>query len=179
MPHVLLTFANCTTTVTPRSRNYFWKSFNSCCRSNSTLAAAITVAGNWTTAAGASISGVFDITFTGSGKSITGATTFPKGIILANGATYTLATAATYTSSALTFTAGPLATTLTHTGAAVMDVSSGTVTMNQPTAAVTNNWLINAGTGKAGTLTFIGGSATASLISQVDLLQPVHSLQLI
>ena len=134
-----------------------------------TLAGAIKVAGSWTTGAGATVSGAFDVTFSGAAKFIPGATAFPKGIILAHGATYALATTAvTFSASALTFTAGASATTLTHTGTATLNIS-GTVTINQPTAAVTNNWLINAGTGTAGTLSFVGSNATAGLVGETKL----------
>jgi fibronectin-binding autotransporter adhesin len=135
-----------------------------------TLAGVISVAGNWTNNGG-TMAGAFDITFTGAGKTIggTSGTAFSKGIILANAATYTLTTALTYSATTFTISAGTNATSLTHAGTAVLNVS-GNVTINQSTAGVVRAWNINTGSSTvSGTLSFIGVNAGANFISRVVL----------
>ena len=135
-----------------------------------TLAGAITVAGNWTNNGG-TVAGVFDVTFSGTGNTIggTSGTAFSKGIILANAGVYSLATALTYSASTFTINAGPTATSLTHNGTAILNIS-GAVTINQSTAAVVHAWNINGGTAAvAGTLTYVGVVGTAGFISQVNV----------
>lgn len=133
-----------------------------------TLVGAIDVAGNWTNDGG-TVSGAYDITFSGGNKTIggTAGTAFPKGIILDNAARYTLATAHTYSATSLTINAGANATSLTHAGSAVLNIS-GNVTIYQSTGAVTRSWRINTGTATvSGTIVYVGTTATANYISHV------------
>jgi len=132
-----------------------------------TLAGAITVAGNWTNNAASTMSGPFAVTFSGAGKTIggTNGTTFSDGIVIASGATPALATALTFSATTLTFNSGATAGTLTHNGTATLSIS-GTVTLTQPTAAVTNSWNVNGGTATCGTLTY-SGIATGAFVNKV------------
>jgi len=133
-----------------------------------TLAGAITVAGSWVNNATATaVSGAYNITFSGAAKTVTGSTTFPSGIIIANAATITLE-AGTFIASSLTLNSGAKATSLTQVSGANLTVTNATI--NQPTKAVTINWAINAGTATvSGTLTFPGVTGTAAYVAKTTV----------
>src|SRR5205814_10339109 len=84
---------------------------------------------------------------------------------IASGATYTMNNSNTATS--LSLLAGGTATSLTQASGTSLTVS-GNVTVNQPTATLTEAWNINAGAATVGgTLTVGGANTTAGLVAQV------------
>ena len=130
------------------------------------------IAGNWTNNGGTlSAAASTAVQFIGSGTTIggTSSTTFPIIEIYNQSVTNTSVTMNNSNSATgLLFDAGTVATSLTLGSASVVLTINGTVTMNQPTAAVTESWNINAGTATvSGLITFAGAVATASEISKI------------
>ncbi len=133
-----------------------------------TLAGNITVVGDWTNNGGTLASGGFTVTFLGSGKVIGGTSLSAFGpVIIGSASVYTMNN--NNSCSSLTFTSSAANSSLTHSGASALTVS-GTVTINQPSAAVTTSWNINSGSSTvAGILSFVGGSATANTIGKIGI----------
>jgi hypothetical protein len=135
-----------------------------------TLAGSIAVAGNWTNNGGTLSGGSNTVTFSGASKTIggTGGTAFPN-VTIAAGASYSLNTGTTNSCNNLVFTASGTASSLTHTGSASFSVD-GNLTINQPTAAVTTAWNINAGTGSVtGTTTINATNTTSTRVASVNV----------
>ncbi len=133
-----------------------------------TLAGNITLAtSTWTNNSGASAlsGGSNTITLATGTQTIAGSfgTPFPN-LVIGSGALATLNTSSTATS--LTFATSSLASSLTH-GTNVNLTVNGNVTLNQPSAAKTTSWNINAGTATVtGNISFAGTTSTASYIVQ-------------
>ncbi len=127
---------------------------------------ALAVAGNWVNNGG-TLSGAFPVTFSGSSKTIGGSsgTAFPGNVIIASGASYSLTGGNTYSAPSLSFTASATNSSLTHNSTETLNIS-GTVTINQPTAAATTSWNINGGTATCANLTYSGTNTTSGLITQ-------------
>ena len=135
-----------------------------------TLAGNIRVYGNWTNNGGTLSGGSNTVGFYGASKTIggTASTAFPN-VTIAAGASYSLDTGTTHSCNNLVFTASGTASSLTHTGDASFSVG-GNLTVNQPTAAVTTAWNINAGSGSVtGTSTIGGTNGTATRIARVNV----------
>ncbi|HSY77558.1 MAG TPA: hypothetical protein VK890_11910, partial [Bacteroidia bacterium] len=140
-----------------------------------------------------------DVTFTGTAKSLSGTkgTTFPENLNIADGATITLKlptsggytvtnnlninTAVTATSLTLnasvtllvsnnfTVLGGTAKTTVTQNAGSTFTVTA-TATINQPTAAVINDWNVATGTASInGTLAFVTSSNTATDIAELTV----------
>ena len=76
---------------------------------------------------------------------------------------------ASATMNSLTFTATGVANSLTHSGTNSLSVTNA-LTLNQPTAAVTVAWNINAGTATvSGLITFAGANATATRVGKIAI----------
>ena len=76
---------------------------------------------------------------------------------------------ASATVNSLTFTATGVANSLTHSGTNALSVTNA-LTLNQPTAAVTVAWNINAGTATvSGLITFAGANATATRVGKIAI----------
>jgi hypothetical protein len=120
----------------------------------------LSIGGNWTNNGGALAAGTGSVTFTGAAKIIGGTTptAFP-GLVIAAGATTTLATNASATG--LSFAAGTTASSLTHNGGTALSIS-GNATIAQPTGAVTAAWNVNQGSATVTGNVAIGGSNTTT-----------------
>jgi hypothetical protein len=132
------------------------------------------IAGNWTNNGGTlSAAAATALQFFGSGKTIggTSSTTFSVIEIYNQSATnssYTMNNSNSATG--LLFDGGTVATSLTLGSASVVLTINGTVTLNQPTASVTEAWNINAGTATvSGLITFAGANATTTLVSKIAI----------
>ena len=132
------------------------------------------VGGNWTNNGGTlSAAAATAVQFFGSGKTIGGTsnTTFPIIEIYNQAATnssYMMNNSNSATG--LLFDGGTVATSLTLGAASVVLTINGTVTLNQPTASVTEAWNINAGTATvSGLITFAGTNTTTTLVSKTAI----------
>lgn len=131
-----------------------------------TLAGNIIVNGSWTNNGGALSGGSNTVTLTGATGTIDGAgsTAFPSLSIDA-GSAYTMNS--NNSCSSLTFVASATASSLTQANGTTLTVN-GAVTINQPTAAFSTAWIINAATATvSGLITFAGSNITAARVSKI------------
>lgn len=134
-----------------------------------TLGVATGLNGNWTNNSGATaLTGNFIVTMGGTSKTIGGSALTPFfGLTIGNGASITLNTSCTVGAGNLIFATGATATSLTHASGIDLTIT-GAVTLNQPSAAVTKAWNINAGTATvSGAITIPSTSTTTTRIVSI------------